>query len=279
MCRARDDGPCYAFTCGVFGVASIAYWWSRVAGALLRCIHYLAAADLELWVLLVADDYKVEPTAAQLERAILFALWLFELLGVPLQWAKTGGGDEADWVGYNLRYPVHALGLSESRAEWASAWCSRHAAAGLALVGELREGLGRLSFVAGALEYERPFLAPLFAYLSFYPDDVTRPLPNLVRIIRNFLAERIRRRRHHSCATQPTPLQHGPRVDAKAEGDHICIGGWLSMEDADGIIGRTLSPWFSIVLDRGSAPWAYPKQGEPFRTIAAISSSSALTNL
>ncbi len=170
VCRAKDDGPCFAFTCGVFGVASIAYWWGRLAGALLRSVHYLAAADLDLWILLVADDFKIESTAERPERSILFVLWLFELLGVPLQWAKTGGGDSVDWVGYSLSYKSHALGLSESRAEWAAAWCDRHSASGMALISELREGLGRLSFVAGALEYERPFLAP---YSPIYPSTPT----------------------------------------------------------------------------------------------------------
>ncbi len=276
VCRATDGGPCYAFTCGVFGVASIAYWWGRLAGAVLRSIHYLAAADLDLWILLVADDFKIESTAARPERSILFVLWFFELLGVPLQWAKTGGGDTVDWVGYSLAYQSHALGLSESRAEWAASWCERHSVAGMALISELREGLGRLSFVAGALEFERPFLAPLFSYLSFYPDSVTRPLPIFVRVLLQFLATRIRRRRYHRCGTVATPLRHGPRVDARAAGKDICIGGWLPTEDASGRIDPGISPWFSLELNETTAPWAYSKKGQPYRTIAALEALGTL---
>ncbi len=276
VCRAHVDGPLYAFTCGVFGIASIAYWWGRVAGALLRTLHHLAPRDLELWVLLVADDFKIESTAANPQVSILFTLLLFEVLGVPLQWEKTGGGVESDWVGYNLQYRIHAIGLSESRAEWAANWCSRHAEAGFALMSELREGLGRLSFVAGALTFERPFLSPLFAYLSFHPAHSTRPLPIFVRVILHFLAQRLRRRRHYQCGGRESAAAHGPRVDARAEGQEICVGGWLPTEGEDGKLDTARSPWFSVVLDRESAPWAYSKRDEPYRTIASLEAFGAL---
>ena len=43
VCRARDGGPLYAFTVGVFGISSISYWWGRLAGAGLRALHYLTS--------------------------------------------------------------------------------------------------------------------------------------------------------------------------------------------------------------------------------------------
>ncbi len=42
------------------------------------------------------------------------------------------------------------------------------------------------------------------------------------------------------------------------------------MDGADGKISTAASPWFSATLDRRSAPWAYTKGGQPFRTIAAL---------
>ena len=54
------------------------------------------------------------------------------------------------------------------------------------------------------------------------------------------------------------------RVDAKAEGEEIVIGG----KSYDR--GRTeKARWFSIRLNRKNAPWAYLK-GEPYRNIAAL---------
>ena len=64
-------------------------------------------------------------------------------------------------------------------------------------------------------------------------------------------------------------------MDAKAEGESIGIGGWLPVRHGSGKISKALSPWFSVELDRSSAPWAYHK-GEPFRAIAALEALGAL---
>ena len=57
---------------------------------------------------------------------------------------------------------------------------------------------------------------------------------------------------------KPLAMQVGEvfRVDAKAQGDQIVIGGWESL---GGISAR----WFSVTLDRRSAPWAYAKAAVP----------------
>ena len=41
-CRARKGGPLFVNRSGTFGVASAAYWWGRLAAAVVRLIHYLA---------------------------------------------------------------------------------------------------------------------------------------------------------------------------------------------------------------------------------------------
>ena len=59
------------------------------------------------------------------------------------------------------------------------------------------------------------------------------------------------------------------RVDAKAEGMSIAVGGWRPTYNGDGVIDKSISPWFSIKLDAASAPWAFHK-GLPYRTISAL---------
>ena len=61
------------------------------------------------------------------------------------------------------------------------------------------------------------------------------------------------------------------RIDAKAEGEKVVIGGWESM----GASQTHGSRWFSMSLDRKSAPWAFVK-GEPFRSIAALELTAVL---
>ena len=45
------------------------------------------------------------------------------------------------------------------------------------------EGLGRIMFVAGALEHERPFLGPLYRFISVHPKESIRRIPQYVKFI------------------------------------------------------------------------------------------------
>ncbi len=276
VCRARPGGPLYAFCCGVFGISSASYWWGRLASALVRTVHHVADRDHELWILLVADDIKLESTAAAAAECIFFALWVLVLLGVPLRWAKTAGGLQLAWVGYWFDYPSHGLGLSESRAAWAVAWCRRQAVAGGGRLAELREGVGRLGFVVGALTYEAPFLAPLYSYLALLPDGGFHLYPAFVRLTLNYLADAIQGCRTYSCRYRPPPDDGGPRVDAMADDSRVGIGGWLPTRGSTGEVETAASPWFSVWLSRETAPWAFTKGGKPQRTIAALEAFGTL---
>ena len=62
------------------------------------------------------------------------------------------------------------------------------------------------------------------------------------------------------------------RIDAKAEGEKIVIGGWESYKGQETSQAR----WFSIELNRRNAAWAYVK-GDPFRSIASLELVGVLT--
>ena len=276
VCRAKEGGDLYAFCCGLFGIASAAYWWGRLAGAIVRTVHYMATPSMQLWLLLVADDLKIESTASDQIRPLLFTLWLLEILGVPLQWNKAEGGCKLNWVGYEFSYISHSLGLSSSRAAWAAAWCERLAQAGSFRMSDFREGLGRLGFVVGALSFDAPFLAPLYAHVATCGSNRVRILPAFVRLTLAFLAERFKWRRAYSCAHRGAATLLGPRVDAMAEQERIGIGGWLPQRDEAGSISTAASPWFSITLDRDSARWAFTRAGQPYRVISALEAFGTL---
>ena len=55
------------------------------------------------------------------------------------------------------------------------------------------------------------------------------------------------------------------RLDAKAEGDKVVIGGWRCA----GASSTKEAAWFAVKLDSRNAPWAF-SPGEPFRTIASL---------
>ncbi len=277
VCRARPPpSTCYYFKVGVFGIASAAYWWGRLAACLVRLLHHVGEPALQAWILLVADDLKMESSAADPERSLLFLLWILVIVGVPLQWGKTAGGELIEWVGYSFNLAEHSLGLSEARAAWAVAWCTRQADNGGGTLAELREGVGRLGFAVGALLFDAPFLSPLYAYIGVCRATGYRAYPVFVRLTLKFLASRIARRRTYRCGNKPALLEHGPRVDAAAQGDQIGIGGWLPTRGTNGEISIGRSPWFAIDLDRTSAPWAFSKGGQPFRAIAALEALGTL---
>ena len=49
---------------GTYGVASAGYWWDRIAAAIGRLTHYTLDSLAEVWLLIVADDSKVEAGGA-----------------------------------------------------------------------------------------------------------------------------------------------------------------------------------------------------------------------
>ena len=64
-----------------------------------------------------------------------------------------------EWIGYELLLREFKVGVSANRAAWAVKWCRAVRKAGVANTGEVEEGVGRLSFLAGMLDYaRRPFL-------------------------------------------------------------------------------------------------------------------------
>ena len=125
-----------------------------------------------------------------------------------------------------------------------------------------------MAFSVEALVHEKPFLSPLYAFQSLHHDREVVDVPLFVRMTLTWIALRVARRRDVPCAESRRPVGVAFRVDAKAEGDTVAIGGWAPVVGADGRPDTRASDWFAMTLDRESAPWAFFK-GEPFRSIMA----------
>ena len=70
---------------------------------------------------------------------------------------KPVEGDTLVWVGFELLLRSRCVGISARRAEWFVCWTETVAGSATIHMGTFEEGLGRIMFVAGALEHERPF--------------------------------------------------------------------------------------------------------------------------
>ena len=201
-------------------------------------------------------------------------LYLLVILCAPLSWKKVRGGVEAEWIGYMLDVARFELGISAKRAAWASRWLRDKSVEGTVRLGELREALGRLQFITGAIEFFRPFLGPLYAWAAAGPKFSRPRLPIMVILIMKYLAEELLNMRSMPCTRKTRALGEVYRVDAKAEGDTVVVGGWRSAGGA-----RTSeATWFSVTLTRSNAPWAFAR-GEPFRTIASLELLASLLGL
>ena len=76
------------------------------------------------------------------------------------------------------------------------------------------------------------------------------------------------------CATRALDAGEFVRLDAKAGGEEVAIGGWRTKEGT-----RTRdAPWFAVRLKRRNAPWAFAR-GEAFMTVASLELLGALVGL
>ena len=258
-----------------------------MGGAAMRAVHHVMDTEDEIWLMLMADDFKLESTCQRPALPIVGTLLPLTVLGFPLSWKKVQGGEKLEWIGYEVWVRELALGITAARAAWASDWCSRVARDGMVPTSEFATGIGRLSFICGALEYERPFLAPCYAlWANLRANDPTgrgrnanRKVPLYVACSLEFMDAGIAARKTYPSASKHLPTDFCPRVDARAEGQEVMLGGWLPVKGESGKIEKRKSPWFSLKLDEDTAPWAFCRSGEPYRAIAALEAMATLVSV
>ena len=202
-------------------------------------------------------------------EAIVLPLFLMDVLGMPFSWPKLTAGFVVNWIGLEVNVREWSLGLSSRRATWVVGWLDRTLAAGAVQLGELMQALGRMQYAYGVLRWDRPFLAPLYTLVHSGGPEERLPLPPFVSSAMRWLRDRLQIRRSIPCGRQ-TIQGHGIfRVDAKAEGNDVALGGWMPHYLDDGKVDLARSPWFSVALTAETAPWAFV-HGEPYKTVASL---------
>ena len=124
--------------------------------------------------------------------------------------------------------------MSASRADWAKGWTTKVLEAGTLDTAELQEALGRLVFVYGALQWDKPFLAPTFRLPQAAPPGCPAEGPPLCQDRSDLVRERLTERRSQCLRTREVVDRAVLRVDAKAEGLAVAVGGWCPHYDAEG---------------------------------------------
>ena len=73
----------------------VSHHWSRISAALGRLTQYLPSDWAQTWHVVVADDYHLEAGGQSYRFALLCFFVLCSVVGVPLSWHKTSGGDSS----------------------------------------------------------------------------------------------------------------------------------------------------------------------------------------
>ena len=177
-----------------------------------------------LWRLLCSDNSWAAAKGPHADRDLMLHLLVLMILGAPLAWHKLKGGVAVEWIGYALDLSRFELGVTEKRTQWAIRWIEDKIRERCVRLGEMREGLGRLQFVAGPLEHLRPFLGPIYGWVSAAPRYAKPRMPVMIRLILEFIAKELTMGNMVQCAIAELDLGEVFRPDAKAEGDTVAIG-------------------------------------------------------
>jgi hypothetical protein len=267
-CRL-EEGKVWVHRVGTFGVARTAYWWARLMGIITRVTYGLLGDKHPFDLLVYVDDLEFIAVDRQERRAVTYAIFYMKLLGLPFKTAKFRGGWEVEWIGLFTNYKTFAMGLSSARAEWLVDWIDRLKAGTPVTVSDVERGIGRINFAVSALVYEKPFLGPLYMWLSAIRKENRRTFtaPWAVRLILAWVKHRLLE--NHALQVVPalkTSRGEWFRSDAKAENGRAVIGGWECANDTPP--GR--ARWFALDIEAEWAPWVFAKGNDPKRVIASL---------
>ena len=182
----------YVNLVGTFGISCASYWWSRIAVRGLRLTHHLLGPEYPIDMLFYADDLESLGCGAKGRQGIPLSYLYFASLGYPFKWAKSRGGFRVEWLGMETEYSSFRLGLSAKRALWRVSWLRQTVETGYITAKEMAQGLGRLGFAAMSLDWEKPFLGPLYAWSSAV-QGCQGPLkvPTILRVLGSRIADRL----------------------------------------------------------------------------------------
>ena len=94
--RLEDSDKVYVNCVGTFGVASAAFWWSRLAGTLQRVMMWrFLPYNHPLYALLYADDGLAMASGPQYRKVMLALLLFLTVVGAGLRLEK-----DCKWNGW-----------------------------------------------------------------------------------------------------------------------------------------------------------------------------------
>ncbi|CAK9016957.1 Spore wall protein 2 [Durusdinium trenchii] len=143
----------------------------------------------EMALLVFVDDlFWLTREKGGIEK-IVISVYFLVILGLPFSWSKFCGGLDVSWVGFTLDLKGNLLGLSVARAAWVVKWLQDCVSAGSVRIADMCAALGRLSFALSVLDHLRPFLGPMYAWVTALENARVYRLPKAIKLIMLFLAK------------------------------------------------------------------------------------------
>ena len=159
-----------------FGARASAFWWGRLAGALMRITHSLIFLPHFLWD--YVDDFLGAFRKATAPLQVGLWVVLFLVLRVPISWRKCAWNSRVKWIGWDIcvsswtvSLPADKQGLDEVLS------------APKTKLKTLESLIGRLLWVSGLWKCLRPLLSPLYAALQAIPASCVAVSPALWQAI------------------------------------------------------------------------------------------------
>ena len=138
---------------------------------------------------------------------------------------------------------------------------------------EFQEGLGRGAFVCGALEYDRPFLAPLYALAARHAPQSVKPLSLYVVVTLEYQS------RHCACA-----LQRRSWKEAWREWTHMrtrTVWEWVAAGRKQTRMEWSTRGTYTGLRSKShqKTPWAFQREGKAHRMITTLEALGLLLAL
>ena len=233
---------------GTFGISSAPFWWSKLCGLIGRFVMYCTQDNWLLHMIYVDD---LHGAFIGQHKFWLIWVWLlaFELVGVPFGYHKFHGGFASEFVGFNLRYDLAEVGISEKRGRWLLEWITKATADRFVVVGRsFIEFLGRLGFVSQLLTWLKPHLSPLFAWAAVVAPGTVGKLPDTVILTLKYIDLEFKGETFLVSVNRPIITSHEIfRTDAKCTEDFVVLGGWE----------LSTRRWFSLRLTPHEVPFLF----------------------
>lgn len=253
-CKTHTSSPVvWVNKVGTFGISSAPYWWTRLFACVGRTVGRILLKEV-IYQLVYVDDLHVNVAGSRKFLNLWIALAAYEVLGTPFSYKKFKGGLQVQFVGFELDYAAHTIGITARRSAWIVEFIgSLEDAKYMVAMRSFAEFLGRLGFVARVLTWLKPHLGPLYAWVAALDKGCVAAIPKMVRLVLLFVRSQLALHTRHLTCRRPLVLEQEQfRTDAKCERDRVVLGGHQ--------LGS--SRWFSLELTPRDTPFLFNSDGE-----------------